>query len=92
MLHVVDRLGRELHGEFLRPRRLQSEHEAGNDRQSRGDGPPDKPAVVGSAMLNIHAIPPSRPIYVCPEMDANRFGRRNSTMNLVAATNDGGRS
>ena len=36
MLHVVEGLGRELHGEFLRPRRLRGENDTGNGCQGGG--------------------------------------------------------
>ena len=68
MLHVVEGLGRELHGEFLRPRRRRRDDETGSNREGRGDMARDLPAPVGSAMLDSHAIPPSRPIQACAQL------------------------
>ena len=57
VLHVVERLGRELHGEVLRPRRHASQHDAGRYGQARNQEAPSPARHIGS-MIG-HVVPPS---------------------------------
>jgi len=82
MLHVVEGLGRELHGEVLRPRRRAREHEAGHHGQARNQQAPSPPLDVGSMIT--HVVPPSAFI-VLAVMLIGSIGRvQRSTLSRAA--------